>query len=71
MTRFLFKYMSNEVFVLVHISDKSGKMKYTVLWLPSRYNLLYVYIVVLAVAALVLIINWIFSPIKTRKWPYR
>ncbi|BFZ17415.1 hypothetical protein BsWGS_20454 [Bradybaena similaris] len=55
----------------VAVINKSGKMKYTVLWLPSRYNLLYVYIVVLAVAAFVLIINWIFSPVKTRKWPYR
>ncbi|CAG5129770.1 unnamed protein product [Candidula unifasciata] len=55
----------------VAVINKSGKMKYTVLWLPSRYHLLYVYIVVLAVAAFVLIINWVFSPVKSRKWPYR
>ncbi|KAH9505299.1 hypothetical protein Btru_059196 [Bulinus truncatus] len=46
----------------VAILSKSGHLKYTVLWLPSRYKLLYIYIGVLAIVALLLLIEFIFWP---------
>ncbi|RUS82083.1 hypothetical protein EGW08_010160 [Elysia chlorotica] len=57
----------------VAIINKSGLMKYAVLWLPSRYPLLYVYIVVLILAVILLCVEFIFSSIggQTHKRGYR
>ncbi|GFO44640.1 metallophosphoesterase 1 [Plakobranchus ocellatus] len=45
----------------VAIINKSGLMKYTVLWLPSRYPLLYIYAAVLLVSVILLCFEFIFS----------
>uniref|UniRef100_A0A0B7AH84 Calcineurin-like phosphoesterase domain-containing protein n=1 Tax=Arion vulgaris TaxID=1028688 RepID=A0A0B7AH84_9EUPU len=55
----------------VAVINKTGKMKYTVLWLPARYTLLYIYLMMLAVVAVILIVHLILSPARSRKWPYR
>ncbi|KAK3802027.1 hypothetical protein RRG08_064620 [Elysia crispata] len=57
----------------VALINKSGRMKYAVLWLPSRYPLLYVYIVVLIFAVISLCLEFIFSSIggQPQKRGYR
>ncbi|KAK0043453.1 cell division control protein 1 [Biomphalaria pfeifferi] len=50
----------------VAVLNKSGHLNYTVLWLPSRYKLLYIYIGVLAFVAVLLIIEFIFWPLSTK-----
>ncbi|GFR99648.1 metallophosphoesterase 1 [Elysia marginata] len=55
----------------VAVINKSGQMKYAVLWLPSRYPLLYVYIVVLIIAVILLCLEFIFSSCGSQKRGYR
>ncbi|XP_059143920.1 uncharacterized protein LOC131931214 [Physella acuta] len=50
----------------VAILDESGHMKYTILWLPSRYKLLYIYAGVLVIVAVLFLIKFIISPPKRR-----
>ena len=50
-------------------SEKSGQLRYSVLWLPSRYTLLYVYVVVLVIATVMVCVNFILSPRKSNyRW---
>ncbi|CAL1547258.1 unnamed protein product [Lymnaea stagnalis] len=53
----------------VAVINKSGQMKYTVMWLPARYTLLYIYIVMLVIVTFLLLLDFICSP--SRKDLYR
>jgi predicted phosphodiesterase len=55
----------------VAVISKAGKMRYTVLWQPARYSVLYIYLVMLVVIAVIIVANLIFSPIRPRKLPHR
>ena len=49
--------------VFFFISDNKGVMKYTVLWLPSRYVILKIYIVVIVILVVILFFRLVMGSI--------
>ncbi|XP_035826961.1 cell division control protein 1 [Aplysia californica] len=46
---------------VAHI-ERSGRLRYTVLWLPARYTLLYIYVVALVIVSVLLLVSFVTAP---------